>query len=85
MDLVNGWTVECISTLANVLAVWGVLLNNHRRRRCFVVWMFSNSLTAAIHLYAGLWSLLVRDVLFLALAVHGYIAWRRPQPRKENS
>jgi len=67
--------LETIGTIATVLAITGVLANNRRLRWCFVVWMVSNSLTAGIHAYAGIWSLFVRDVVFLILAVEGWKKW----------
>ena len=67
--------LETIGTIATVLAITGVLANNRRLRWCFIVWMVSNSLTAGIHAYAGIWSLFVRDVVFLILAVEGWKKW----------
>ena len=69
--------IEIISTLATIIAIAGVILNNHRRRSCFILWLGSNSLTLAVHLYVGLWSMSVRDVIFLGLAVHGWAMWGR--------
>jgi len=67
--------LETIGTIATVLAITGVLANNRRLRWCFIVWMVSNSLTAGIHAYAGIWSLFVRDAIFLILAVEGWKKW----------
>jgi len=66
---------ELIGFTAGALAVLGVVLNNHRLRACFIVWLVSNAITAGLHSYAGLWSLAVRDVIFFALAVHGWVKW----------
>jgi nicotinamide riboside transporter PnuC len=44
---------------------------------CFYVWMFSNSISLALHLNAGIYSLAVRDFVFLILAVEGILRWRR--------
>ena len=33
--------------IAMVLAVSGVWMNNHRMRLCFVLWFFSNGISAA--------------------------------------
>ena len=71
---------ELIGTIATVLAIAGVLLNNHRLRVCFLVWMVSNALTLGLHLHAGLYSLAVRDAAFLLLAVHGWVKWGRKKP-----
>ena len=74
-----GW-IEPLSWAVTVIAIAGVVLNNARRRECFVLWWVSNLATAAIHIADGSpIGLVARDVIFLALAVHGFIAWGRPQ------
>lgn len=62
--------------LATGLAVSGCWLNNRRRRVCFVVWIASNLICMVLHFSAGLGGLVVRDVLFSILAVHGWYCWR---------
>ena len=74
------WT-EIVGTIATVLAVTGVLLNNRRMIACFYIWIVSNSITAALHYNVELYSLLVRDVVFLALAFEGLYKWRHPKDR----
>ncbi len=68
---------EAIGMVSMVLAVAGVWLNNRKLRGCFYLWLVSNSLSAVLHGQAGLWSLLARDVIFLALAVEGIVKWRK--------
>jgi len=70
---------EAIGMVSMVLAVAGVWLNNRKLRGCFYLWLVSNSLSAVLHGQAGLWSLLARDVIFLALAVEGIIKWKTIQ------
>ena len=67
--------IELASLLATGIAVAGVVLNNARRRECFLLWLCSNAITLAIHLHAALWGLALRDAVFLALAVAGWRAW----------
>jgi nicotinamide riboside transporter PnuC len=69
--------VEIVGLTATALAVVGVWLNNHKRRECFYLWLVSNAMTLAIHLSAGIWSLALRDAIFLVLALHGLWLWRR--------
>ena len=59
--------IELTGLFVTIIAVAGVILNNRKRRLCFILWMVSNILSALIHLYLGPWSLVVRDVIFLAL------------------
>jgi len=63
--------------ITTVLAVSGVVLNNHRMRACFVLWFFSNAISAGLHIQEGMWPLVARDLIFNALAVHGFILWGR--------
>jgi nicotinamide riboside transporter PnuC len=66
---------ETVSAIAGILAITGVVLNNRRLRACFVIWILSNLMSAEIHLAAGLWSLAARDLVFLCLAVEGWVKW----------
>ena len=67
--------IELIGTVSTILAITGVILNNRRLRLCFLVWLVSNGLTLIIHAQTGVWSLVVRDGIFLILAVEGWIKW----------
>lgn len=69
--------IETIGTVATLIAIAGVWMNNRRRIECFYLWLASNALTLGVHVHAGIWSLALRDVVFLALAVDGLRRWRR--------
>jgi len=67
--------IEIVGIIAAVLAVTGCIANNRRLRWCFIVWLISNLMSAAIHYDVGVRSLLARDLIFAALAVEGWIMW----------
>lgn len=74
--------IETIGLITTVLAVIGVLANNYRLRWCFLVWFVSTSLSLTVHImifrdHADVWPLALRDVVFMVLAVEGYIKWGR--------
>jgi len=69
--------IEITGIVSSVIAVGGVLLNNYRLRVCFIAWIVSNSMTLAVHVAVGVWSLAARDAVFLVLAIHGWFAWGR--------
>ena len=69
--------IEFIGIISGILAIIGVLANNRRLRWCFIVWMVSNAMSLVIHFDAGIWSLVVRDAVFLILAVEGWFKWGR--------
>lgn len=71
--------IEGFSAIAAALAIAGAILLNYKVRRCFLLWMVSNSMCLAIHLHAALWSLAGRDVAFFVLAVIGWIKWAAPK------
>jgi nicotinamide riboside transporter PnuC len=69
--------VETIGILTTILAVIGVLLSNRKRISCYGFWLVSNCLSLLIHLHAGIYSLAVRDFVFLILAFDGIYRWRK--------
>jgi len=69
--------IEFIGIISGILAIIGVLANNRRLRWCFIVWIVSNAMSLVIHFDAGIWSLVVRDAVFLILAVEGWFKWGR--------
>ena len=69
--------IEVIGFISGSLAVWGVLLNNRRRRICFLLWAVSNVMSLGIHVFCGPWSLALRDFIFLCLALEGWLLWGR--------
>ena len=70
--------LEILGTIATVIACVGVVLNNHQSIYCFLLWLFSNGLTLYIHQHERMWSLALRDMIFLMLAVEGWIQWSLP-------
>jgi nicotinamide riboside transporter PnuC len=71
--------LEILGTISTVLAITGVVLNNYLDSRCFYVWLVSNTISAWIHIEAGIWSLAARDVIFIGLAFHGLRKWKTKQ------
>jgi nicotinamide riboside transporter PnuC len=69
--------IEIIGTITTILAVSGVILNNRRRIECFYLWTASNVLSAVIHYMTDTRSLMIRDLIFLLLAIEGIILWKR--------
>lgn len=67
--------LEIIGLISTALAVTGVILNNRRLISCFYLWLFSNAICAYLHYHTELYSLLLRDLIFLALAFEGLYRW----------
>lgn len=70
-------SIEIIGTLALILGVLGAVLNNRKLRVCFIVWVVANILSACVHIGVGVWSLLLRDIVFFVLAIEGFVRWRK--------
>lgn len=68
--------LELIGTITTILAVTGVVLNNRRKRACFMFWLVSNAMSMIIHAQTGVWSLAVRDLIFIVLAIEGWYLWK---------
>ena len=67
--------LELWGLIATGIAVAGVVLNNGRSTWCFPLWIASNAITLALHVRKRMWSLALRDSLFIALAVAGWRQW----------
>lgn len=63
--------------LGSFVEALGVLANNRKMICCFYIWTISNLISAAIHWQLGSMSLLIRDVVFIALAAEGICKWRK--------
>ena len=67
--------MELFAGFGSVLAIIGVIANNHRLRWCFLLWMVSNSVALVVHAIGGPVAYAGRDLIFLCLAVHGWFKW----------
>jgi len=59
------------------LSIVGVILNIRHKKICFIVWMASNGSWAIIDYRAGLYAQSALFVVYFALAVWGWWAWRK--------
>lgn len=69
--------IETIGLISTFMAVVGVVLNNHLDARCFYLWFLSNLLCAWVHYRKRVWSLMIRDLIFMTLAIDGLIRWSK--------
>ena len=72
---VKKWHYEAGQYAATVLAVIGVLFNNAQMIYCFPLWLVSNVICFWYHYKSGLRGLMIRDLIFIFLAVVGWIQW----------
>lgn len=69
--------LELIGIIGTILAVMGVYLNNHKYISCFYLFIVSNSMALYIHYDLDIQSFMLRDVIFISLAIHGWWKWRK--------
>lgn len=71
------WALQAVG-LATAYA--GAELNARLRISGFYCWLVSNVVLAVLHAAAGLWLLLVLDVLFFRVNLLGIARWSRQHP-----
>lgn len=74
------WLIIC-QWLAMFLALLGMVFNNHKKRVCFVIWFAGSILGIILYIDTELWGLVVRDIIYLVLFIHGYLLWGRKENR----
>jgi len=67
---------EILGTIAMILAVIGVYLNNHKLIMCFCFFLISNCICLYLHSHFQIWSMCARDAILILLALHGWHKWR---------
>jgi hypothetical protein len=67
--------VNILEIVATLLLAWGVWLINRKDRRCFWFWIAGNGLSLFTHFAVGGPWFVVRDIMFLALAIDGLLRW----------
>lgn len=64
------WVLTAVSLL-------GVVLNIKKKRSCFVLWIITNGLWAAVDFYSGLQAQGALFTIYLILAIYGWFAWEK--------
>lgn len=63
--------------VATVIALTGTVLNCKKKKFCFVVWVFTNSMWLAWDLYNGTISRAFLDLVQLLLSIYGIYEWNK--------
>lgn len=63
--------------ILTILSLIGVILNIHKKRASFLIWIASNTCWAAIDFRAGLPAQGWLFVIYACLAVWGFFAWKK--------
>lgn len=65
-----------LTWILTVFSIIGVILNTHQDRRCFYIWICTNSAWAAVDFYKGIYAQSAMFMLYLCLSVWGLYKWR---------
>lgn len=63
--------------ILTVLSIAGVVMNAHRMRACFAVWMVTNTGWIVYNIRIAAWEPAALFAVYLALAVYGWFRWGR--------
>ena len=66
---------ELSGAIGGTLAIGGVVLNADLNKKCFILWIVSNSIFAVLHWRKKMYTTVIRDVVFLGLAFFGIWTW----------
>ena len=76
VSFVQAHSIDIMSFVALVLSLSGNALINFRKRVGFFVWILSNVAWIVVNMMGTPnWSQIVMFVVYVALNVHGWIAW----------
>lgn len=59
-----------------ILSIIGVILNTYHDRRCFWIWLVTNTSWAAVDFYKGIYAQATMFILYSCLSVWGLYQWR---------
>lgn len=70
-------TKDQLSWILLAFSIWGVILNNYKDKRCFIVWLFTNGFWALYFFSYGLYAPMTQQLIFFVLAIHGLWEWKK--------
>ena len=63
-----------------IISLTGTILNVKKNSLCFWLWSFGNTAWLSYDLWLGLYSRAALDVVQLAFAIWGIVAWKKKSP-----
>ena len=63
--------------ILTLLSIIGVILNAHKKRVCFLVWMFTNFTWMVIDFRAGIPAQGTLFAVYFCLAIYGWVTWKK--------
>jgi nicotinamide mononucleotide transporter len=65
-----------------VLSIIGVIANTLKKRWCFIVWFFTNTIWCIYDYYIGAYAQSILFLVYIGLAVFGWFNWGKQEVAK---
>ena len=67
--------------IVTIISIIGVILNAHKKRSCFIVWLFTNATWCVYDFSIGAYAQSALFFVYFVLAIYGLIKWKQPKQR----
>ena len=74
--------IAAFTWFITALSLIGTILNVKKNALCFWLWAFGNIAWLCYDLWLGLYSRATLDVVQLAFAIWGIVAWKKKNPQQ---
>lgn len=74
--------IAAFTWFITALSLAGTVLNVKKNALCFWIWSFGNAAWLSYDLWVGLYSRAALDIVQLAFAIWGIVAWKRKSEDK---
>lgn len=68
--------MDLLSWIIAIFSLAGVILNTHKNKWCFVIWIFTNGFWCVFDLCKGLYSQSLLFFIYFCLAIYGFFKWK---------
>ena len=68
-----------LTWILTILSLIGVVLNTHQDRRCFYIWIVTNTSWAVVDFYKGIYAQATMFILYLLLSIWGLYKWKHKE------
>lgn len=73
------YSFETFKWAVTAASIYGVVLNIHHRKSCFIVWGATNAAWVAIDVIHGVYPQAALQAIYCGLSVYGWVSWKRKE------
>jgi nicotinamide riboside transporter PnuC len=70
-------TLDYLLFIVTLVSIWGVVLNIYKDDRCFIIWIFSNSIWLIVDFWKGIPAQGCLFTVYVLLAIWGFTRWKK--------